>query len=110
MREVSALHVRAAMVDIKLTPGSWRAEEWSCHAKTTVLTDDPLHFSGKREIAECMSEDDARAIAALPELVEAARAAERLLTKAGWRADNTFDPEAVALAKLRVALAKAAGV
>jgi hypothetical protein len=97
------------MVEIKLTPGSWRAEEWSCHAKTTVLTDDPLHFSGKREIADCQTEEDARAIAALPDLIEAALAAERLLTRAGWRADNTFDPEAVTLAKLRAAIAKAAG-
>jgi len=98
------------MAEVKYTPGPWRAEDRSCHAKTMVLTDDPLYFSGKREIAECMSKDDARAIAALSELLEAALAAEQLLACQGWRADNTFDPEAVTLAKLRGAIAKATEV
>lgn len=96
------------MTEIKHTPGPWRAEEWSCHAATTVLVDDPSVCTGKRAIAECESEDDARAVAALPEFVDAAIAAEAVLARGRWIEGST-DPEAVALHKLRAALAKATG-
>ncbi|WP_090545161.1 hypothetical protein [Paraburkholderia caballeronis] len=50
--------------------GSWHAEYWSCHAKTTVLTIDPTaNVTGKRVIAECDTEEDARLIAAAPDLL-----------------------------------------
>lgn len=97
------------MSEIAHTPGPWCVEEWSCHAKTSVLVDDPTVVTGKRRIAECETEDDARAIAAVPELIVAVLAAERVLARAGWRPDNTMDPEAVAFAKLQRAIAKAKG-
>lgn len=57
------------MTAAKHTPGPWRAEEWSCHARTTVLVDDASIITGKRVIAECESEEDARLIAASPDLL-----------------------------------------
>ncbi|MEX3961651.1 hypothetical protein AB4Y42_05445 [Paraburkholderia sp. EG286B] len=94
------------MVELKHTPGPWRAAEWSCHAATTVLVDDPSIVTGKRVIAECDAEDDAQVIAALPELVDAALAAEAVLARGRWL-EGSPDPEAVALYKLRAAIAKA---
>lgn len=63
------------------TPGPWTAENWSCHAPTTVLA----QARGKtlathRVIAECAGPDsltenvaNARLIAAAPELLAALR-------------------------------------
>lgn len=51
------------------TPGQWHAAHWSIHAATTVLVDDESIVTGKRVIAECESEADARLIAAAPELL-----------------------------------------
>lgn len=47
--------------------GQWKAIKWSCHARTTVVVDDESVVTGKRVIAECETEDDARLIAAAPE-------------------------------------------
>ncbi|GAB1424268.1 hypothetical protein MASR2M16_15020 [Thauera terpenica] len=47
-------------------------------------------------------------LAAAPLLFDAARAAEAVLGKQKWLAGST-DPEAVALAKLRAAIAEASG-
>lgn len=97
------------MAEPKHTPGPWRAEKWNCHAATTVLVNDPSIVTGKRVIAECVAEDDAQAIAALPELVDAALAAEAVLARGHWL-EGSPDPEAVALYKLRAAIAKATEV
>ena len=51
----------------KHTAGPWRAEAWRCHAVTTVLIDDDSVLTGKRVIAECEREEDAKAIAVLPD-------------------------------------------
>jgi hypothetical protein len=53
-----------------ITHGQWRAIEWTRHAATTVVVDDPTCVTGKRVIAECEIEDDARLIAAAPDLLE----------------------------------------
>lgn len=45
-------------------------------------------------------------IAAAPQLLDAARAAEAVLARQGWLASST-DPEAVAIGKLRAAIATA---
>lgn len=52
------------------TPAPWRAEPWTCHAATTILVDDASIVTGKRIVAECESEEDARLIAAAPDLLE----------------------------------------
>lgn len=57
-------------MNAKHTPGPWRAEEWRCHAATTVLVDDDTCLTGKRVIAECETEEDAHLIAAAPELLD----------------------------------------
>jgi hypothetical protein len=94
------------MAEIRHTPGPWCAEKWRRHAATTVLVDDPSVVTGKRVIAEFESTDDARVGAAAPELFDAAAAAEAVLSRGRWIEGST-DPEAVALWKLRAALAKA---
>jgi hypothetical protein len=59
-----------------LTPGDWYAAEWSMRAVTTVMVNDPTAgILGKRVVAECETEDDARLIAASKELLDAAQAA-----------------------------------
>lgn len=94
------------MAEIRHTPGFWRAGKWTCHAATTVLVNDPSVLTGYRVIAEFETEEDARLGAAVPELIEAAILAEAVLARGRWIEGST-DPEAVALWKLRAALAKA---
>ena len=55
----------------KHTPGEWQAINWTYHSTSTVVVDDPSVVSGKRVIAECATEEDARLIAAAPELLRA---------------------------------------
>lgn len=58
------------------TPGPWAAREWSRHARTTVVVDDPTAgVTGVRVIAECETEADARLIAAAPAMLKALRRA-----------------------------------
>jgi hypothetical protein len=57
----------------KHTPRPWYAANWTCHAQVTVLVDDPTTVTGKRVIAECETAEDARLVAAAPELLEALR-------------------------------------
>ncbi|MEM5294213.1 hypothetical protein VSR82_07705 [Burkholderia sp. JPY481] len=59
------------MSEFKGTPGPWRAEEWTRHAPTTILVDEPHQVTGKRIIAEFYSVVDARLGAAAPELLNA---------------------------------------
>jgi|GEM_PF-5341696 len=53
----------------KHTPGQWYAIQWSRHAATTVVVDDPTLLLGKRVIAECETEADARLVAATQDLL-----------------------------------------
>jgi hypothetical protein len=94
------------MSEIRHTPGPWRAEKWLCHLATSVTVDDASIVTGKRLIVECETEEDARLIAASPDLLDAAQAAEAVLARGRWIEGST-DPEAIALAKLRAAIAKA---
>lgn len=81
------------------TAGKWYACEWTCHAATTVVVDDPTaNVTGKRIVAECETEDDARLIAAAPELFA------ELQRVYGAFGGETFD-----WAPVRAAIAKAGG-
>lgn len=90
----------------KHTPGEWAAIEWRCHAKTTVVVEDASVVTGKRVIADVeTSEDDARLIAAAPELLEALQSAEMALI--GYIHQNDITRNA--LQKIRAAVTKATG-
>lgn len=66
-------------------------------------------FLGSERDAVSKEDDANRALlAAAPDLFEAACAATRIFARQKWRLEGT-DPEAVALAKLLAALAKATG-
>jgi hypothetical protein len=81
------------------TPGKWYAAEWSCRAITTVLVDDPtVGIVGKRVVAECDTEADARLIAMAPDLLEQC---EKAL--AAW----TGDGPAILLDDLRAVIRNA---
>jgi hypothetical protein len=49
-------------VSAQHTQGTWGAIHWACHAATTIVVPDLTHFSGKKVVAECESEEDARRI------------------------------------------------
>lgn len=51
----------------------WKAIEWSRHGASTVVVDDPSWVTGKRIVAECGTPEDAKVIAAAPDLLEAAQ-------------------------------------
>ncbi len=87
------------------TPEPWAAIKWSCHAKTTVVVDDPTVVTGKRVVAEAGSEEDARLIAAAPELL--AVVAELEESSAYW---SEYDVPLGIADRLKSALAKARGV
>ena len=87
------------------TPAPWAAIKWSCHAKTTVVVDDPTVVTGKRVVAEADSEEDARLIAAAPELL--AVVAELEESSAYW---SEYDVPLGIADRLKSALAKARGV
>lgn len=61
------------------TEGDWHAMPWTCHAATTVVVDDPASPTGKRVVAECATEADARLVAAAPKLLAAVLAADASL-------------------------------
>src|SRR5882672_1932226 len=54
----------------------WIASAWTRHSETTVLADDAESITGKRVVAECEREDEARMVAAAPELLDALREAQ----------------------------------
>lgn len=58
----------------KHTPGTWQAINWTYHSTSTVVVDDPSVVTGKRVIAECATEEDARLISASPDLLAALNA------------------------------------
>lgn len=106
--------------DSKHTPGPWAWDGYSLrpanadpdtHAVHTVIGAE--HFGWgfvMSDPAKTRAESAANLalIAAAPELLEAARAAEAVLGRQKWCSGST-DPEAVALSKLRAAIAKAGG-
>lgn len=94
-----------------MTPGPWRAAEWSCHAATTVVAT----VSGQRVVvAECAGHGrhardcvgDALAIAALPQM----RAAlEAIVRAADAPSGIVLDARDALIREARYALA-AAGI
>ncbi len=73
----------------KHTPGAWQAREWSCHAKTTVAVDDPSWgVTGVRVVAECETPQDARLIAAAPDLLEALQRCQLELRQLTYKDDQ----------------------
>lgn len=79
----------------QLTPGVWRVREWTRHAATTVVVDDPSIVTGIRVIADCESEDDARLFAASRELLQALQGVLRVAD----RKTDEFDAARAAIAK-----------
>lgn len=60
-----------------ITPGRWYTREWSCHAPTTVLVEDPTTPVGVAIVAECQSAADAALIAVAPDLLDQLRSLAR---------------------------------
>lgn len=87
------------------TPGQWRAIHWTRHAATTVVVDDPSVITGKRVIADCATEEDARLIAAAPEMLDALRRLEKAISSAPHDAERPN-----ALEQAIAAITKATGV
>lgn len=112
------------MVELKHTPGSWKWEGYSLrpvepnpayepnrYAVHTILTVEHIGwgFLCSNHEQTCVESDaNQLLIAACPDLLDAAIAAEATLAKGRWVKGST-DPEAVALYKLRDAIAKATG-
>ncbi|THF61428.1 hypothetical protein E6C76_20315 [Pseudothauera nasutitermitis] len=103
------------------TPGPWMWDRYVLvpaepdpdrHAIHTILIAEHQGFGfvGSK-LPDALAENDANMalLAAAPQLLDAARAAEAVLGRQGWLASST-DPEAVALSKLRAAIATATTV
>lgn len=99
----------ASMSGRPYTPGPWRVLAWECHAATTVVAD----VDGQQiVVAECSghgryadeSLDDARLIAAAPELLEALQSIMKAI-----ESRNYFAAETHAQNIARAAIAKATG-
>lgn len=65
----------------KHTPGEWQAINWTYHSTSTVVVDDPSVVTGKRVIAECATEEDARLIATAPRMLVALKRAAHILAE-----------------------------
>jgi len=78
----------------------WQAIRWTSHAAVTVVVDDATTITGRRVIAECETEEDARLIAATPNMK---RALAALLKR------TSMDYYPVEQEMARSALAKAEG-
>ncbi|MGJ7611114.1 MULTISPECIES: hypothetical protein [unclassified Variovorax] len=85
----------------QITPGSWKAVEWSRHSATTVK-------AGNLVVAECESPADARLIATAPDLLVIATRIEAALVRQGWLVDGS-SPESEMLRDCRAAIASVAG-
>lgn len=93
----------------KHTPGPWKFDDES----KSVLGPEYDNYGRRHKVCRvhanlAVSDANAILIAAAPELLEAAQAAESVLARQKWRPEST-DPEAVALFGLRAAIAKATG-
>lgn len=111
----------AAYPDDAFTPGPWHWDGAALRAVTPNPEGSAVHTILEREggcgylgsdwqatLAEL--DADFTLIAAVTELLDAARKAEQVFTKQRWLADGrSLDPEAIALVALRSAIAKATG-
>jgi hypothetical protein len=114
------MHTSAHPRPASHTPGPWTWDGYSLrpadpdpdhHAVHTIIEAEAVGWGFvAAEPIETRAESRANLtlIAATPELLEAAHAAEAVLGKQKWLEGST-DPEAVALYKLRAAIAKATG-
>lgn len=105
----------------KPTPGPWHwvsptrlepvVPDPQRSAVSVILSEDGCYGFFGSDLAATLAEDQAnrRLIATVPDLLDAAQAAEAIFTRQKWRADSP-DPEAVAMCKLRAAIAKATGL
>ncbi|AMR77640.1 hypothetical protein [Cupriavidus nantongensis] len=107
-------------MEAKFTPGPWQWDGYKLRPTDPDPNNNAVHtivdaeYIGwgflcsdpKKTLAE--SNANLLLIQAAPDLVDAATAAEAVLAKGGWLESST-DPEAIALFKLRAALAKACG-
>ena len=57
--------------------GRWYARNWTSHAATTVVVDDPTVIAGVRVVAECEDEQTARLLAEAPAMLAALQCAEQ---------------------------------
>lgn len=106
------------MCSAKHTPGPWGWNGYALrpanpnpdlHAVHTILEVENFAYGfvcSDRDATAAEDDTNRRLIAAAPELLEAAKAAESVLGKQKWLEGST-DPEAVALYKLRAAIANA---
>lgn len=99
----------------KHTPGPWEwdgytlrpvAPETDITSVMTAETFSMMYRDGNLEAVTAEEAQNKLLIAAAPDLLDAAKAAADVLKKQKWRTDST-DPEAVALAKLLAAIARA---
>ena len=86
--------------------GHWLAEPWTSHAAVTVTTLDHNSITNKRVVAECEFIDEARLIAAAPDLLTELQNIANART-AKWADPSEF--EAWAKNRARYAIAKAQG-
>jgi len=105
----------------KHTPGPWRWDGYLLHPVDPDPNNYAVHtivdakyigwgfLCSDPKQTEAESNANLQLIEAAPDLVDAAMAAEAVLAKDKWLKGST-DPEAVALFKLRAAIAKATGV
>lgn len=103
------------------TPGPWKWNDHSLqpadpdprqYAVHTILDVEHMGWGfafSDRDQTNAEINANLALIAAAPQLLDAARAAEAVLARHGWLASST-DPEAVALGKLRAAITTATTV
>ncbi|CAB3783116.1 hypothetical protein LMG28688_01582 [Paraburkholderia caffeinitolerans] len=112
------------MSELKHTPGPWKWEGYNLYPVEPNPACEPQHYAvhtiltaeyigwgflcSDHEQTSAESNANQLLIAACPDLLDAAIAAEATLARGRWIEGST-DPEAIALFKLREAIAKATG-
>jgi hypothetical protein len=85
----------------------WIARPWTGHDATSVIVEDKFGIAGNRVVAQCDREDEARLIAAAPELLAALQPFVSFNSSEEW-IELTVRTESVTRA--RAAIAKATGI
>jgi len=120
LKPSSQVGFRGGAAPVAHTPGPWhwvtdrRLEpvepDYPASNVSVILSEDGCYGFVGSDVHATLAEEKANhaLIAAAPDLLDAARAAEAVLGRQ-WLVGST-DPEAVALCKLRAAIAKATGM